>query len=298
MFWHNSSIREIARAGNFPLKISGIYYCNNRIFPFTGKENVCRFLEVSLRLRSTARRCEDRINGTPMNIPFPNVLYKTPGMKIALAGDLPRDTIAFYFQPADEKLLREWGLIPDEPFWPIQLNENLLHLIAEFRHLLGRFTLHGIMDQLDWVCLQIIREVCFQRVSDERQSDPESRIMEAALYFQHHFDRKISCDTVASRFGFSHAGFFREWRKHFDCSPQHYIQNFRLKVAAFRLLQTSLPISAIAAEVHFSSLTAFHRKFREMFGVSPDHFRHDPERWEREFPDFNITGKFSDNILR
>ena len=33
------------------------------------------------------------------------MIFKTPGMKIAVAGDLPRDTIAFYFQPAEEKLL-------------------------------------------------------------------------------------------------------------------------------------------------------------------------------------------------
>ncbi len=291
MVWHNSSIGKIRRIGNFPLKISGIYYCNNCVFPFTGQENVCRLLEVSLRLRSAAKRCEDRIDGIPMNIPFPNVIFKTPGTKIAVAGDLPRDTIAFYFHPEDEILLREWGLIPDEPFWPIQLSENLLHLIAEFRYLLGRFTIRGMVDQLDWVCLQIIREVCFQRVSDEYQAAPESRIREAALYLQHHFEQKISCDAVASRFGFSHSGFFREWRRHFDCSPQHYIMNFRLKAAALRLIQTDLPVAVIAAEVHYSSLTAFYQKFREKYGCSPQHFRLNAEFWKREFPDLNIPQK-------
>ena len=55
--------------------------------------------------------------------------------------------------------------------------------------------------------------------------------------------------------------------------------------AAHRLVETTLPITAIAKEVHFSNLTAFHRKFRETFGVSPNTFRKDPERRKKEIPD-------------
>lgn len=288
MAWTSPYIGELQRQGNFPFRVCGLFYCCNTYFR-SSTPSVCRFFEVSLRLDSDAPRCDDLIDGVEMRIPFPNTVFKRVGTKISLAGERPRDTIAFSFDQQGEELLRNWGMVPDELFWPIRLTEELQRLIGRWRKLAGCYTVDGMIDELDWVCLQIIRELLLQRRSTEPPDLPSQRIKEAALHLLHNYDRELNCDEVAARFGFSHAAFFREWKRTFDISPKNYVLEFRLKAAARRLLQSSLPISRIVREVHFSGVTAFHRKFRERFGVTPDAFRKDPEFWLRKFPELELN---------
>ena len=284
MAWTSPYIGDFPRKGNFPIRVSRVFYCNNALFRAGENGVVCRSFEVSLRLRSDAMRCMDKINGKAMDISFPNTVFKKPGMRIALAGELPRDTIAFNFDREQVKLLENWGLIPEEDFWEIRLTEELNRLVSQMRHLIACYTVGDMIDQLDWVCLQIMRELVYQRHPETVWDSSESRIKEAALYMLHRYDRELNFDEVASRFGFSHAAFFREWKRFFDVSPTNYVLEYRLQEAARRLAQTTLPVTAVVKEVHFSGVTAFYRKFKEYYGVTPDSFRKDQTRQKMEFP--------------
>ncbi|MBQ7696349.1 MAG: hypothetical protein IJT50_14640 [Lentisphaeria bacterium] len=133
MAWQSQDIGKLPRQDAFPLRLEGVFYCNNSRFPFTGRAHVCKFFEISLRLRSESRRCEDLLDGRPMDIPFPNIVFKRPGMKVALAGDLPRDTLSFMYSPRSEEVLRGWNLIPKESFLPFRLTERLQELVEELR---------------------------------------------------------------------------------------------------------------------------------------------------------------------
>ena len=154
----------------------------------------------------------------------------------------------------------------------ITIDENFEKLISRFRHLLICYTSGNMIDHLDWVCFQILRELIFSQQTTVLQSE-NNKLEEAALYFQHHYDRRINCDAVAAKFGFSHATFFRQWKEHFTISPQEYLRRYRLKTAALRLIQTSLPIADIVKEIHYASLTAFHKDFKSFSGVTPAVFR-------------------------
>lgn len=132
------------------------------------------------------------------------------------------------------------------------------------------------------VCLQIIRELVKQRHPSPSWDTPGNRIKEAALYMLHHYDQAVNCDDIAARFGFSHAVFFREWKKYFDVSPSNYILEYRLQEAARRLAQTDIPVSTIVREVHFSGVTAFYKKFKEHYGMTPDFFR--KEQRQKKLP--------------
>lgn len=286
MAWTSPYIGDFPRKGNFPIRVSSVFYCDNACFRNGGKGVICKSFEVSLRLHSAAPRCLDKLDDRVMDIAFPNAVFKKPGMKVALAGEQPRDTVAFNFDREQVELLSRWGLIPEEDFWEIRLTEELTRLVTQMRHLVACYTVGDMIDQLDWVCLQIMRELVFQRHPDPLWHSSESRIKEAALYLLHHYDREINCDEVASRFGFSHAAFFREWKRFFDVSPKNYVLEYRLQEAARRLAATSVPVTDIVREVHFSGVTAFYRKFKERYGVTPDFFRKDQERQKMEFPEF------------
>ena len=98
MWWTSPSMSEIPRRSDFPLKVAHVYFCNDLRFstPPSATFEIVRF-EVSLRLRSDALICEDLIDGKKISMPFPHVVFKRPGIKCILAGDLPRDTIAFNY---------------------------------------------------------------------------------------------------------------------------------------------------------------------------------------------------------
>lgn len=287
MEWINSAVADIPRLSKFPLNVSTVYFCSNALFPSAGNSFfLIKTFEVSLRLNSKAEICEDIIDNRKISLPFPHVVFKYPGLRCSLAGDLPRDTISFSYNAENFSLLQAWGLIPDEICWQISLNGSLPELVEKFRHLCRSLTVNGVCDQLDWVCFQILQELRFSRQYDQTSSmDPESRIRKAAIYFQQHCNRSLSVEEVAKRFGFSRAGFFREWKRIYPGSPKEHILQSRLEMAALRLIRSNLSVAYIAEEVNFSGLSAFYRKFQEHFGVSPAEFRKNPELWRKVLPD-------------
>lgn len=270
MEWTSPDLSKLQRQTNFPLKIAGAYYCNDSIF-LSNRHIVSRY-EICIRLDNGTDICRDLINGVPMNIRYPHAVFKYPGMETVITDPLPRNTISFWYTAEQTDLLRSWNFVPEKKFMEITIDENFEKLISRFRHLLICYTSGNMIDHLDWVCFQILRELIFSQQTTVLQSE-NNKLEEAALYFQHHYDRRINCDAVAAKFGFSHATFFRQWKEHFTISPQEYLRRYRLKTAALRLIQTSLPIADIVKEIHYASLTAFHKDFKSFSGVTPAVFR-------------------------
>lgn len=279
MEWVSQDLRKIPRQSNFPLQVTSVYYCNDCVFLNT--QRTMPHFEVSLRLaREASEPCCDLVDGKPINLPWPHTVFKVPGMNTCLEDNKPRNTISFSYEARDCDLLRQWNLIPEEKFWQINIDTKLEELIADWRRLLLCYTSDGAIDQLDWVCFQILRELVFAR-RKPLEEDCAVRIRKAALYLEQHYDRKINCDDLAEKFGFSHASFFRHWKTQFGDSPLEYLKRYRLKIAGRRLSHTRLPIADIVNEVHFSSIAAFHREFKSFYGKTPAQFR----RSENAVPD-------------
>ncbi len=51
------------------------------------------------------------------------------------------------------------------------------------------------------------------------------------------------------------------------------VNDYRLTVAAMSLRDPSLPVSTVASDVGFGSLSHFNARFRDRFGVTPTVFR-------------------------
>jgi len=52
-----------------------------------------------------------------------------------------------------------------------------------------------------------------------------------------------------------------------------YLNNYRIEDASFRLLNTSSPISSIAIDVGYSSLSVFNKAFKDRYDMTPSEFR-------------------------
>lgn len=297
MRWLLPNALSLKRCSGFPLQVCQFYYCKSRRFqPDTDLYDIGRKLEVCLRLESGDDLCRDRINDVPMNIAFPNVLLKYPGEKVRLVGGKPRDVISFCYPQSAIPILTAWKLLPEKHYWELFVSPELEQKIAELRKLLSIYTtLPDAGDRLDTAAFQILREVVFCRREIQVPSTPENRIKKAALYFQQHCDQLFNMDEIAGQFGFSHAGFFRIWKQYFDLPPHRYLENLKIKAAAVRLIQSNQTIAETVKEVGFPGIAAFHRKFRQYFGMTPREFRETPECWKQKLPDFKPQEEFPDS---
>ncbi|MBO4646921.1 MAG: helix-turn-helix transcriptional regulator [Lentisphaeria bacterium] len=279
---------KLKRSTSFPAKVSRLYACDWKRFRVSEQDYIYGQQEITIRYDSDSKGCMDKINGQVMGIPFPNVVFKFPGMKIRIADDSPRSVIGFSYSGEVIELLRSWGMFPDELFLPLPASAELKRLIGEFQKFTRDYpTLNCPGDRIDGICFGILREIMLSRQGSRiRNRTPEIRIKEVELFFRHHYDEKLDLDTVAEQFGFSHASFYQYWKKTYHTTPHRYVDGLKLRAAAFSLLHSSQSLAAIAEGLQFPGASSFHRKFREYFHTTPAAFRRDREHWEKELSNF------------
>ncbi len=87
------------------------------------------------------------------------------------------------------------------------------------------------------------------------------------------YGEDISIERLASACSLSSNQFRRVFAKATGSSPQTYLNNLRITMAASMLLRTDLTIAEIAFRCGFPTLSCFNRQFRIMKGTSPGKFR-------------------------
>ena len=282
---------KLLRKTSFPIKVSRLYSCDWKHFPVVEDDYIHDQYSVVLRYDSDSKLCMDKINGQVMGIPFPNVVFKFPGMKIRITEDSPRSAIGFSYSAEVIELLHSWAMFPKEPFLPLSPSSELNRLIGDFIKFSRIYTtLSDPGDKIDSICFNILREISSQQDRPGRNLRPEIRIQEVELYFRHHYDEKLDMEAVADQFGFSHTSFYQNWKRIYHTTPHRYINELRLRSAAFRLLQSSQPLSVITEELQFPGTSYFHRKFREYFHTTPAEFRRNREHWKKELSKFLAEG--------
>lgn len=95
----------------------------------------------------------------------------------------------------------------------------------------------------------------------------------AKEFIEKHFSDRLQLDDLASSVGLSSFHFSRLFRNQTGHSPYSYLRNLRLKKAAQLLRQSSLPVTDIACDVGFESLSLFINSFRSHFGKPPSAYR-------------------------
>ena len=80
---------NMKRNTSFPVTVSRLFSCDWRRFPTLRQDYIYKQYEITLRYDSSSKLCMDKINGQTMGLPFPNVVFKYPGMKIRIADDSP-----------------------------------------------------------------------------------------------------------------------------------------------------------------------------------------------------------------
>ena len=84
----------------------------------------------------------------------------------------------------------------------------------------------------------------------------------------------ISQEDLAGYVGLSRRQLQRLFQRYLNCAPSRYYLHLRLKRARELLLQTSMSLVEVASLSGFVSTSHFSKSYKEYFGHSPSHERH------------------------
>ena len=100
----------------------------------------------------------------------------------------------------------------------------------------------------------------------DQRGDPKVR--QVLSYINEHFRESMSVEALAERFYMSPYHFMRLFKAQTGSTVHAYIRQKRLMNAA-RLIREGTSAARAAADSGFGDYSAFHRAFKESFGVSP-----------------------------
>lgn len=93
-----------------------------------------------------------------------------------------------------------------------------------------------------------------------------------AIVTQHLGDRDFNVDRLAELLNLGRTTVYNRTKSIMGVSPNMYIQNERLRVAAKLLLESDCTVSEISYKVGFSDATYFYKCFKNKFGVAPSKY--------------------------
>ena len=92
-------------------------------------------------------------------------------------------------------------------------------------------------------------------------------------YIEHHYTEDITLEETAAQIGFSKFHFSRLFRQFTDTSFYDYLCARRIKAAETLLLDPNLPITEIALQSGFASISTFNRVFKKFKECTPTEFK-------------------------
>lgn len=101
----------------------------------------------------------------------------------------------------------------------------------------------------------------------------EEQIKIITNYISEHYSYKITLEDLARIVKLSTYHMAHIFKQYTGISPNKYINEHRLAIAANRLLNEDVPILNIALECGFNNISYFNRAFKNKFGLTPNEFR-------------------------
>lgn len=117
------------------------------------------------------------------------------------------------------------------------------------------------------------RELSSSSFVDAREENEDERVRLVKKYISEHYMQDISLQEMANLTCMAEESFSRFFRKKTGRTPNRYLIDYRLGIAARMLLTTKQSVAEIGYSCGFNTLSHFNRLFRESKGCTPSEFR-------------------------
>ena len=145
---------------------------------------------------------------------------------------------------------------------------NLAHSNDSFASVIRLFNLLYRLSLVDGA-----RELSSSSFVDAREENEDERVRLVKKYISEHYMQDISLQEMANLTCMAEESFSRFFRKKTGRTPNRYLIDYRLGIAARMLLTTQLSVAEIGYSCGFNTLSHFNRLFRESKGCTPSEFR-------------------------
>ena len=101
----------------------------------------------------------------------------------------------------------------------------------------------------------------------------QPRLLNLSTFINEHLREDLTLEVLAQRMNLSPFHFHRKFRAYFGESLHQHIKRLRLERSAYSLLYRLTPVSTVAKNSGYKTLSAFSHAFSAHFGVAPTRFR-------------------------
>lgn len=119
---------------------------------------------------------------------------------------------------------------------------------------------------------EMVRNVC-RYYSDNSEDDEKGIFKNVIAYIDEHYMEKLSLDEVADSVFMSKYHFCRVFKRIMKINFVDYLNKVRIEKAQKLLAETDMKINEIYSAVGYSGLKYFHKKFKQITGLTPQGYR-------------------------
>ncbi len=145
---------------------------------------------------------------------------------------------------------------------------NLAHSTDNFASVIRLFNLLNRLSQVENA-----KELSSTAFTDAEETNEDERVRQVKDFIAANYMHDICLREMADMVCMSEDSFSRFFKNKTGRTPNRYVNDYRLGVAARLLLNTQLPVSEIGYSCGFNTLSHFNRLFRESKGCTPSEFR-------------------------
>lgn len=227
------------------------------------------------------------MNGRKIALHYGLVIYAPSGSGMHVVNTSSRalhlDRIAFEVlkkgeMPAERDAYKR-GKIPAIFQEPIQLQTpyRVLKLTKE----LDDVQLSGEQQEMfrrQLLFYTIMDTIC-RNIGEERPTETQNVIEHAVALIHQHYRNDLTRDQLAEQLGVSPEHFSRLFKKEKGMSFIDYLLHLRIEKSRELLVLSKSNVHEVAQEVGFQNQYYFSRKFKQLVGVSPSAYVHQPKKY-------------------
>jgi len=151
------------------------------------------------------------------------------------------------------------------------LREDIINLSKDNESFASVVRLFNLLYRLSLV--EDARELSSSSFIDAREENEDERVHKVKEFIVNNYMHDISLQELADMVCMNVDSFSRFFRHKTGRTPNRYIIDYRLGIAARLLITTKMSVSEIGFSCGFNTLSHFNRLFRESKGCTPSEFR-------------------------